>query len=77
MRTNAVPFLFIPGIGLAGYGLGGWACIVCGLDTWCVVVAIGTLIHMTRLVLNRNECDEVERFIELTTSVMLDDAIAS
>lgn len=48
MKTNAVPFLLLPGIGLIGYLVGEWSGAALALAAWCVVVFVGTVVHVTR-----------------------------
>ncbi len=48
MKPNAVPFLFLPGMVLAGYLLGRRSGVGWSLAVWSTAVLIGTVIHVVR-----------------------------
>ena len=58
MKVNAVPFLFLPGLVLAGYLAGQWSGVAWALMVWCAAVAIGTAAHLMRHMSDASHDDE-------------------
>jgi hypothetical protein len=73
MKINSTPFLLLPGVLLIGHLLGGWSNLAWWLGSWCAVVAAGTLFHIIRLDRLRAERDDMRKFVELSSSVAIDD----
>ena len=48
MRFNALPFIFAPGIGLAGYLIGGLAGAQNALAAWLLVIGIASVWTLLR-----------------------------
>ena len=48
MSLNPVPFVLLPGIVSIGFLIGQWSGVALTLASWCVVVLIGTVIHVAR-----------------------------
>ena len=48
MKLNPVPFLFLPGVALAGYLVGRESGLAWAVALWCTAVAIGTMTKLLR-----------------------------
>ena len=72
VKINPVPFLFLPAFVAIGFALDGWWSVTWGLGAWCVVVVAGTLIHMTRVMQSHAENDELSKFVERASSVVVE-----
>jgi hypothetical protein len=49
MKINPVPLLFVPGIALASYLVGGWECTFAALIAWVVLVTAATFCSWMRV----------------------------
>ena len=48
MKLNPVPFLFLPGVALAGYLVGGESGLAWAVALWCAAVVMGTMTKLLR-----------------------------
>ena len=72
MKVNPIPFLFLPAFVAIGFALDGWWSVTWGLGAWCVVVVVGTLIHAARVMQAQAENDELLKFVERASSVVVE-----
>jgi hypothetical protein len=48
MKTNLLPFVFLPGAALIGFIVGGWDGLQWAFAVWLGIVALGTAAHLVR-----------------------------
>ena len=72
MKINPIPFLFLPAFVAIGFALDKWWSVTWGLGAWCVVVVVGTLIHAARVMQAQAENDELSKFVERASSVVVE-----
>ena len=72
MKINPIPFLFLPAFVAIGFALDEWWSVTWGLGAWCVVVVVGTLSHAARVMQAQAENDELSKFVERASSVVVE-----
>ena len=72
VKINPVPFLFLPAFIVISVMLDGWWSLAWGLGAWGVVVLVGTLTHAIRVMQRQTEDDELSKFVERASSVLVE-----